>query len=76
VPPEISNPMLTNSASVTNFTFNLGTLSNQSYTIQQNTDLTSTNWTAVTNFTGNGSVFQFVTPVPNIPALFFRVIEP
>ncbi|HEY3863228.1 MAG TPA: hypothetical protein VGO59_15205 [Verrucomicrobiae bacterium] len=36
----------------------------------------TTNWTSLTNFSGDGSIFQFVTPASNIPALFFRVEEP
>jgi hypothetical protein len=71
VPVDIGNPQIVN----TNITFGFGTLSNQDYTIQQNTDLSTTNWTFVTNFTGTGSFFQFAAPVTNIPALFYRVLE-
>jgi hypothetical protein len=60
----------------TNFDFSFATANNQNYTIQQNTDLTTTNWTFVTNITGNGSNYQYITPVTNIPRLFFRAIEP
>ena len=49
------------------FTFNFQTASNQSYTVQQNTKLARTNWTSYTNTTGNGSLYQFATPVTNIP---------
>jgi hypothetical protein len=59
-----------------NFTFNFGTANGQSYTVQQNTNLATTNWTFYTNITGNGSIYQFATPVTNIPRRFFRVVEP
>jgi hypothetical protein len=79
-PVQINNPRLTttnvNSTLATNFTFVFGTQSNQLYTIQQNTNLATTNWTFYTNITGNGSIFQFFTPFTNIPELFFRVVEP
>jgi hypothetical protein len=38
--------------------------------------LTTTNWTFYTNITGNGSIYQFATPVTNIPRRFFRVGSP
>ena len=49
---------------------------NQSYTIQGATDLPMTNWFVVTNFTGDGSVFQFITSASNSPQSFFRVRQP
>jgi hypothetical protein len=72
LPVDISQPQIVG----TNLTFGFGTISNQSYTVQQNTDLTTTNWTFYTNFIGNGSFFQLITPVTNIPELFFRVRQP
>ena len=59
-----------------NFTFNFQTASNQSYTIQQNTNLSTTNWFYVTNLTGNGSLFQFITPASAAPQTLFRVRQP
>ena len=59
-----------------NFRFSLQTESNQSYTIQQNTDLSTTNWLSITNFTGDGSLLQFETPVSTHPQNFFRVRQP
>ncbi len=59
-----------------NFTFDFGTVSNRSYTIQQNSNLASTNWTLYTNFIGDGSIFQFVTPVASPVQNFFRVRQP
>ena len=59
-----------------NFTFNFGTANGQSYTVQQNTNLAKANWTFYTNITGNGSIYQFATPVTNFPRRFFRVGSP
>jgi hypothetical protein len=58
------------------FKFSFGTANGQSYTVQQNTNLATANWTFYTNFTGNGSLYQFTTPVANIPQRFFRVGSP
>jgi hypothetical protein len=69
VPAQIVNPML----SGTNFAFSFGTVSNQSYTVQRNDDLATTNWVFYTNFTGNGSLMQVLAPVTNTPQRFFRV---
>jgi hypothetical protein len=44
------------------------------YTVEQNTNLSKTNWITFTNFIGSGSVTQFMVPVTNIvPRLFLRV---
>jgi uncharacterized repeat protein (TIGR03803 family) len=59
-----------------NFTFTFQTVSNQSYTILQNTNLATTNWTVVTNLTGDGSVFHFSTPRGAQAGRFFRVSQP
>jgi hypothetical protein len=72
VPAQIQSPQLSGG----NFTFNFGTANGQNYTVQQNTNLATTNWTFCTNITGNGSIYQFATPVTNIPRRFFRVVEP
>jgi hypothetical protein len=73
VPPmQILNPIVSGG----NLTFSFGTMSNQSYTVQRNDDLATTNWVFYTNFTGNGSLMQVVTPVTNVPMRFFRVWEP
>ena len=60
----------------TNFTFSFTTVSNQSYTIQSNANLATTNWTFCASLTGNGSVFQFAMPLPGFAQRFFRVVEP
>jgi hypothetical protein len=72
VPAQILNPAVSNG----NFTFSLGTVNSQSYTVQHNDDLATTNWVSDTNFTGNGSLMQVVAPVTNAPMRFFRVREP
>jgi hypothetical protein len=72
VPAQIQSPRLYDG----NFTFNFGTANGQSYTVQQNTNLAMAGWTFYTNITGNGSIYQFATPVTNIPRRFFRVGSP
>jgi hypothetical protein len=72
VPAQVQSPGMSGG----NFTFNFGTASGQSYTVQQNTNLTTTNWTFYINISGNGSIYQFATPVTNIPQRFFRVGSP
>jgi hypothetical protein len=56
--------------------FNFATISGQTYTIQQNTNLSTTNWLYYTNFTGNGSIMQVMAPSTIWPEDFFRVVEP
>jgi hypothetical protein len=59
-----------------NLTFYFSTVNNQSYTVQRNDDLATTNWADYTNFTGNGSLMQVVAPATNAPQRFFRVRQP
>jgi len=72
VPAQVRSPKLSGGK----FTFTFGTANGQSYTVQQNTNLTTADWTFYTNITGNGSIYQFATPVANIPQRFFRVGSP
>jgi hypothetical protein len=59
------------------FSFSFQTISNQSYSIQQNTNAATTNWFVVTNITGDGSLFEFVIPITTgSPQDFFRVRQP
>lgn len=58
------------------FGFSFRTISGQSYTIQQATDVTSGNWSYCTNFTGDGLVDQITVPANSSQAMFFRVREP
>jgi len=72
VPAQIQPPVLSGGY----LTFEIGTANGQSYTVQQNTNIATTNWTFVTNITGSGSFYQFATPVTSVPERFFRVIQP
>ena len=65
-------PQMLPQFSGTGFNFGFQSVSNQSYTIQRNDDLTTTNWIIFTNFTGDGSLLQLVSPVTNAPQRFFR----
>jgi hypothetical protein len=58
------------------FIFSFGTTNGLGYTVQQNADLATTNWAYYTNLIGNGSLYQFTTPVTNISQNFFRVSQP
>ena len=59
----------------TNFTFNIQTVSNQSYTVQQNSNLATTNWQFLETITGDGSLKQFLVPITNAQR-FFRLSQP
>jgi hypothetical protein len=59
-----------------NFAFSFATTNGLGYTVQQNTNLATTNWVYYTNIIGNGSLYQFTSPLTNIPQLFFRVRQP
>lgn len=67
--------ILTPQRSGVNFVFSFQTAAQQSYTIQQSTNLAATNWLSVSNFTGNGGVFQFSAPIGGARG-FYRVREP
>jgi hypothetical protein len=69
---KILNPVVSGG----NFTFSFSTVSNQSYTIQHNDNLATTNWVFYTNFTGNGSLMIIAAPVTNAPMRFFRLRQP
>jgi len=72
VPVEILQPHI----SGTNLTLAFATANSQSYTIQQNTHLSSTNWVVYTNIIGNGLTMKIVLPTSNSSQQFFRVSEP
>jgi len=72
LPVHISSPSLSGG----NLVFSFGTVFNQSYTVQRNDDLSTTNWVTYSNFTGNGSLMQILVPVTSGPKAFFRVREP
>jgi hypothetical protein len=60
----------------TNVIFSFETLTNQSYTVQQNTNLATASWTDCTNILGDGSIYQFTAPVTDAGQRFFRVRQP
>jgi hypothetical protein len=73
VPVQILSPQLSGG----NFTFGFQTVSGQSYTIQQCTNLPAAYWSTCTNITGTGSPYLFSIPAnPAQPEIFFRVKEP
>jgi hypothetical protein len=72
VPTQVRSPRIVGGK----FTFLFGTGDGQSYTVQQTTNLVAPSWVDYTNITGNGSLYQFATPVANIPTRFFRVGSP
>jgi hypothetical protein len=77
VPVQILSPQRVG----TNFIFQFATASGQSYTVQRNDDLTTTNWVFYTNIVGTGSAMQvqvpaMVTPAKRFFRAVFRVREP
>jgi hypothetical protein len=60
----------------TNFVFDFGTVSNQSYTVWGNTNITSTNWTSLTNILGDGYIQKVSAPLTNRNRSFYRVSSP
>jgi hypothetical protein len=72
LPVVITSPTLSNGVAM--FPFN--TLSGQSYTVERNNDVSTTNWVFHTNFTGSGSLMQFAVPVADATQRFFRVRQP
>ena len=61
----------------TDFVFNFSTVSNQSYSVWANADLTTTHWVIYTNLVGDGYVQKLTTPINNGQAgLFYRLRSP
>ena len=61
----------------TNFVFNFGTVSNQSYSVWANADLATTNWVSYTNLVGDGYVQKIATTITNgQPSFFYRLSSP
>jgi hypothetical protein len=50
--------------------------SNQTYTLQNTTNLSPATWINYTNLLGNGSRIQTAVPVPGVPQQFFRTVTP
>jgi hypothetical protein len=72
VPAQIIPPALTNGQ----FTFGFNTITNRSYTVQFKNDLSDATWTFLTNFTGDGTLWQLPPSDPLAPQRFFRVSNP
>jgi len=72
-PPQILSVHLSGGS----FEMSFMTVSSQSYTVQANLDLATTNWFACTNISGNGLIIPVAVPISNgVPQEFFRVKEP
>ena len=72
VPAQVISPQMSGG----NFGFSFGTYNGQSYTVQQNTNLATPNWTFYTNITGNGLPCQILLPMIGALRSYFRVSEP
>ncbi len=59
-----------------NLVFTFAIVSNRSYTVQFNDDLTTTNWLFYTDLTGNGGLMGFATRPTDSARRFFRVRQP
>jgi hypothetical protein len=61
----------------TNFVFNFGTVSNQSYSVWANANLATTNWVNYTNLVGDGYIQKITTSITNGQAgFFYRLSSP
>jgi fibronectin-binding autotransporter adhesin len=78
--PNVSAPTLSSSlsnAGQPNTTLSWSTSVGVSYQVQYNTDLSTTNWIPLTNFTASGSTSSAIDPnSPPSPKRFYRVIIP
>lgn len=60
-----------------NIKFSFATMAGQGYTLWGNTNLSTSSWTVITNFTGDGLTDQANLFIPsNRPAGFFRLSQP
>jgi len=77
VPVPVAAQLLSPQITAGNLSFSFETVNGESYTVQQTTNLATTNWNFCTNITGSGSIYNFTVPVTNsLRANFFRVREP
>ena len=60
----------------TNFTCSFQAEAGQSYTLECNGDLRTTNWQAYYTLPGDGSIVQCSMPMAGIAQCFFRVRQP
>jgi hypothetical protein len=73
-----AQPVLIQSPQVSSntFGFQFWAVNGDQYTVQDNTNLATTNWVNYTNITGNGTLYQFSASASNVPAIFYRVVQP
>ncbi len=74
--PSLSLRILGPAWSNGNLVFTFATVSNRSYTVQFNDDLTTTNWLFYTDMVGNGGLMGFATRATDSSHRFFRVRQP
>ncbi len=73
LPSVITSPRLEGK----NFAFNFSTVSNQSYTVWANANLTTANWVSYTNVIGDGYVRKVTTSITTgQKSLFYRLSSP
>jgi len=60
----------------TGFQLNLNLETGKSYRLQRNTDLTTTNWVTLTNFTSTSSSLQYLDSSAPYPLGVYRVVSP
>jgi hypothetical protein len=58
------------------FQLNLNVQVGKSYRLQRNTNLVTTNWVTLTNFTSIGTSVQYLDPSTTFVGSFYRVISP
>lgn len=67
-PPQILSSRLNDGQ----FSFAVPTVAGQSYLVERNNDLSTTNWTYYTNFIGDGSLMRLNVPITHVQR-FFRL---
>ena len=72
VPVQIVSPIVASGG----FQFGFNTITNRSYTIQFCDDLTTGNWTFLTNFIGSGTYWQAPPFPPLVQQRYYRVSNP
>ncbi len=75
--PPLSSAIISPRIIGTNFVFNFGTVSNQSYSVWANSNLATTNWFSYTNVVGDGYVQKITTSITNgQTGIFYRLSSP
>jgi hypothetical protein len=68
-PVQILNPRV----SGTNFSLSLMTENGRTHSVEAATNLTTAPWLEITNFSGDGNLFQLLIPIGNRPETYYRV---